>query len=128
MEDNRDNLVVIFAGYTKEMQDFINSNSGIASRIGYTLDFKDYTEDELVDILLGMVKKSGFELTPEAINKVRTIIRDNKDKPNFGNARFIRNLFEKSIILHATNTKDKKSKKVLRTLTDKDINIDNILV
>ena len=128
MEDNRDNLVVIFAGYTKEMQDFINSNSGIASRIGYTLDFKDYTEDELVDILKGMVKKSGFEITDEALLKVRDIIRDNKDRPNFGNARFIRNLFEKSIILHATNTKNNKRKKVLRTLTDKDINIDNILV
>ena len=128
MEDNRDNLVVIFAGYTKEMQDFIDSNSGIASRIGYTLDFKDYTEDELVKILEGMVKKSGFEMTESAVEKVRVIIRENQNKPNFGNARFIRNLFEKSIILHATNTKDKKSKKVLRTLTDKDINIDNILV
>jgi len=128
MEDNRDNLVVIFAGYTKEMQDFINSNSGISSRIGYTLEFKDYTEDELVEILLGMVKKSGFEITDEAIVKVRNIIKDNKDRPNFGNARFIRNLFEKSIIEHATNTKDKKSKKILRTLTDKDINIDNLLV
>ncbi|MBP5684753.1 MAG: AAA family ATPase [Bacilli bacterium] len=128
MEDNRDNLVVIFAGYTKEMQDFINSNSGIASRIGYTLDFKDYTEDELVKILEGMVKKSGFEMTDKAIEKVRIIIKDNKGKPNFGNARFIRNLFEKSIILHATNTKNNKSKKILRTLTDKDINIDNILV
>ena len=128
MEDNRDNLVVIFAGYTKEMQDFINSNSGIASRIGYTLDFKDYTEGELVKILEGMVAKSGFEITTEAIEKVKNIIRENKDKPNFGNARFIRNLFEKSIILHATNTKDKKSKKILRTLTEKDINIDNLLV
>ena len=67
-------------------------------------------------------------ITSKGIEKVRVIIKDNKDKPNFGNARFIRNLFEKSIILHATNTKDKKSKKVLRTLTDKDINIDNILV
>ena len=128
MEDNRDNLVVIFAGYTKEMQDFINSNSGISSRIGYTLEFKDYTEDELIDILKGMVKKSGFEITDKALDKVREIIKDNQNKPNFGNARFIRNLFEKSVILHATNTKDKKSKKILRTLTDKDINIDNLLV
>ena len=88
----------------------------------------DYTEEELVKILEGMVTKSGFEITPEAIEKVKKIIQDNKDKPNFGNARFIRNLFEKSIILHATNTKDKKSKKILRTLTEKDINIDNLLV
>ena len=128
MEDNRDNLVVIFAGYTKEMQDFINSNSGISSRIGYTLDFKDYTEEELVAILMGMIQKSGFEITEEALEKVRVIIKENIDKPNFGNARFMRNLFEKSIIQHATNTKDKKSKKILRTLTKEDINIDNLLV
>ena len=45
MEDYRDNLVVIFAGYTKEMQDFLDSNSGIVSRIGYTLEFDDYTNE-----------------------------------------------------------------------------------
>ena len=50
MEDNKDNLVVIFAGYSKEMQEFIRANSGIQSRIGYTFEFADYTEDELYDI------------------------------------------------------------------------------
>ena len=127
MEDNRDNLVVIFAGYTKEMEEFINSNSGIASRIGYTLNFKDYTEDELVLIFKGMVEKAGFKITSEALGKAREIISENKDIKNFGNARFVRNMYEKTIVMHATNTKDKKRKDILTTITDKDINIDNVL-
>ena len=127
MEDNRDNLVVILAGYNKEMNDFINSNSGIASRIGYTLNFKDYTEDELLEIFKGMVKKAGFMITDEALAKAKDIIHDNKDVKNFGNARFVRNMFEKTVTMHATNTKDKKKRSVLITITDKDINIDNVL-
>ena len=127
MEDNRDNLVVIFAGYTKEMQDFINSNSGIASRIGYTLNFKDYTEDELLEIFKGMVTKAGFKITNEALYKARNIIKENKNAKNFGNARFVRNMYEKTVTEHATNTKDKKKKDILITITDKDINIDNVL-
>ena len=127
MEDNRDNLVVIFAGYTKEMQDFINSNSGIASRIGYTLNFKDYTEEELLEIFKGMVKKAGFKITTEALYKARNIIKEHLNDKNFGNARFVRNMYEKTVTEHATNTKDKKKKDILITLTDKDINIDNVL-
>ena len=127
MEDNRDNLVVIFAGYTKEMQDFINSNSGIASRIGYTLNFKDYTEDELLEIFKGMVKKAGFKITNEALYKARNIIREHVNDKNFGNARFVRNMYEKTVTEHATNTKDKKRKDVLITIIDKDINIENVL-
>ena len=127
MEDNRDNLVVIFAGYTREMQDFINSNSGIASRIGYTLNFKDYTEDELIEIFKGMISKAGFKITKEALDKARKIISENKDMKNFGNARFVRNMYEKTVTQHATNTKDKSKKDVLITITDKDINIDNVI-
>ena len=127
MEDNRDNLVVIFAGYAKEMQDFINSNSGIASRIGYTLNFKDYTEDELLEIFKGMVYKAGFKITNEALYKARNIIKDNIGAKNFGNARFVRNMYEKTVTEHATNTKDKHRKDILITITDKDININNII-
>ena len=127
MEDNRDNLVVIFAGYTKEMQDFINSNSGIASRIGYTLNFKDYTEEELLEIFKGMVYKAGFKITNEALYKARNIIKEHLNDKNFGNARFVRNMYEKTVTEHATNTKDKRRKDVLITITDKDINIENVL-
>ena len=127
MEDNRDKLVVIFAGYTKEMQDFINSNSGIASRIGYTLDFKDYTEDELVEIFKGMVKKAGFKITDNALLKAREYIVKYKNQPNFGNARMVRNMYEKTVLEHATNTKNLKRKDKLITITDKDISVENIL-
>ena len=73
-------------------------------------EFKDYTEDELVKIFEGMVKKSGFKVTDDAILKLREVINEYKDSKNFGNARFVRNVFEKSIVKHASNTKDKKRK------------------
>ena len=128
MENYRDKLVVIFAGYTKEMQDFLNSNSGIASRIGYTLTFDDYTTKELVDIFLGMTKKAGFVVEDDAIKYLEEIINKYRNMKNFGNARFIRNIYEKTIIRHASNVKDKKQKKILKTITKKDINIDNLIL
>lgn len=127
MENYRDNLVVIFAGYSKEMQAFLNSNSGIVSRIGYTLDFKDYTVDELITIFKSMIKKAGFEINEKAIEKAKEIILEYKDTENFGNARFVRNLYEKAVIKHAANTKDKKALKSLRTITEEDIVTDNLL-
>ena len=126
MEDYRDDLVVIFAGYTKEMQDFLDSNSGIVSRIGYTFEFDDYTEDELVEIFAGMMKKAGFIVEEEAFLELRKIIQENKDTKNFGNARFIRNVYEKTIIKHAANTKNKKRKKILCTITKDDISVENM--
>ncbi|MBR3249407.1 MAG: AAA family ATPase [Clostridia bacterium] len=127
MENYRDNLVVIFAGYTKEMQSFLDSNSGIVSRIGYTLEFDDYTEDELIDIFKQMLSKAGFEVTEDAINKTRDIIKEYKASKNFGNARFIRNVYEKTIIKHASNTKEKKGKKILKTIQKDDISVENLI-
>lgn len=128
MENSRDNLVVIFAGYTVEMQDFLNANSGIVSRIGYTVEFEDYTEDELVQIFKNMVKKAGFEITDEAIQKAKDIIKKYKNTKNFGNARFARSLYEKSVIKHASNTKCKKRKSILKTITAEDISSENLLL
>ncbi len=127
MENNRDNLIVIFAGYTKEMQSFLNANSGIASRIGYTLEFDDYTTEELISIFDGMMKKAGFDVLEEAHDKLRTIIEENRNKENFGNARFVRNIYEKTIIKHANNTKNNKSKKILKTITKNDISVENLI-
>ena len=127
MENHRDDLVVIFAGYTKEMQAFLNSNSGIVSRIGYTLEFEDYTEQELLEIFTSMVVKAGFDITEKAKKKALEIIREYKDSKNFGNARFARNLYEKTVIKHAANTKNKKSKKALKTIEEEDISVENIL-
>ena len=127
MENYRDNLVVIFAGYTKEMQSFLNANSGIVSRIGYTVEFEDYTVCELIQIFESMMKKSGFILENSAIEKAKDIINEYKDTKNFGNARFVRNLYEKTVIKHASNTKGKKKKSILKTITKDDISIENLL-
>ena len=127
MENYRDDLVVIFAGYTKEMQDFLDMNSGIVSRIGYTVEFEDYTEDELLQIFMQMMSKSGFEVTEDAQNKVKDIIKEYKDTKNFGNARFVRNIYEKSIVKHAANTAGKKQKKILKTIKPEDISTENLL-
>lgn len=128
MENYRDKLVVIFAGYTKEMQDFLDSNSGITSRIGYTLEFDDYTTDELISIFNGMIKKAGFVVTDDAISYLREVIDQNRNVKNFGNARFVRNIYEKTIIKHASNVKDKKQKNILKTITKDDISIDNLIL
>ena len=126
MENNRDDLVVIFAGYTKEMQDFLNLNSGIVSRIGYTVEFEDYTTEELIKIFNQMMEKSGFVISKEAIKKLEDIINANRNMKNFGNARFVRNIYEKSIIKHASNTKNKKAKNILKTITEEDISTENM--
>ena len=128
MENYRDKLVVIFAGYTKEMQDFLNSNSGITSRIGYTLEFDDYTTMELIQIFENMAKKSGFKVEDSAIEYLKTIVDDNRNMKNFGNARFIRNIYEKTIVSHASRVKDKKNKKDLITITKDDINTENLIL
>ena len=126
MENYRDKLVVIFAGYTKEMQDFLDSNSGIVSRIGYTLEFEDYTTKELISIFNGFAKKNGFIVEEEAIKYLEEVINENRNTKNFGNARFVRNIYEKTVIKHATNVKDKKQNKILKTITKNDISIENL--
>ena len=128
MENYRDNLVVIFAGYTKEMQGFLNANSGIVSRIGYTVEFEDYTVDELIKIFNQMMGKAGFVVSKEAESKAKEVIEKCKNSKNFGNARFVRNLYEKTIVKHAENTKGKKAKKILKTISKEDINIENLIV
>lgn len=103
MEDDRDRLVVILAGYSKEMEDFINSNSGLQSRFNRYIEFPDYTSSELLQIFNSLAKKSDYNLSQEAEKKVASIIEDalrSKDS-NFGNARYVRNLFEKIVTQQA---------------------------
>jgi type VII secretion ATPase EccA len=99
MEDDRNRLVVILAGYGNEMQAFINSNPGLQSRFNRYIDFPDYNADELLEIYKGNLKKHKYTLSAEAEVFISTYIANvvgNKDK-NFGNARFVRNLFEKTL-------------------------------
>lgn len=99
MEDDRKRLVVILAGYGDEMKTFIDSNPGLQSRFNRYIHFEDYDVDDLITIFLGMVKKHEYILSDDAVDKLREKIQtaiDEKDR-NFGNARFVRNLFEKTL-------------------------------
>ena len=108
MENNRDKLVVIFAGYTKEMEEFLNkANTGLRSRIARIIEFPDYTTPELLQILEGIAGNSSITLDEGAREKARQIFdKARQDSARFGNARFARNLFERSLIQHAAITRD----------------------
>lgn len=99
MEDNRDRLIVILAGYNEEMQDFINSNPGLRSRFNRYIDFQDYSAEELFRILQSNVLRNEYKLghnvETHIKNKLYTIVE--KKEADFGNARFVRNMFEKAI-------------------------------
>lgn len=123
MENNRDRLIVVFAGYTKEMNTFINnSNSGLASRIFKTIEFPNYSPEELLVIFEDMLAKSGFKIDDLARQKALNIITSTMNtEKNFGNARFARNLFEQSKINHARNVNLNDSEEQLLTFTERDI-------
>lgn len=103
MEDNRDDLVVIVAGYTEEMKQFLASNTGLISRFNKFIEFRDYSQQELIDILLTMAKHSGFVISEEAQTMVEEylVTMQEQTKTSFGNARGIRNLFERLVVQQA---------------------------
>lgn len=119
MEDERDRLVVILAGYSQNMTRFLNANPGIQSRISRVIDFPDYTVPELVDIFLRNAEKYEYTLSMDAIIKLNDVIQKEYEKrsSNFGNARFVRNLFEKTIE-HQANRLAKESKISPNTLAE----------
>ena len=99
MEDDRDRLVVILAGYTNEIEEFINTNPGLRSRFNRYINFPDYSADELYQIFLLNTKKNEYQLSDEVKTFLQRKFDDvvaNKPK-DFGNARYVRNLFEKTV-------------------------------
>ncbi len=96
MEDHRDDLIVIVAGYTRPMEKFINSNPGLKSRFNKYIEFPDYTVDELEQIFLLNCRKYEYELDEDVQKQVRAMIvmRRLERLENFANAREVRNLFE----------------------------------
>ena len=124
MEDDRDRLVVVLAGYTDEMKQFIESNPGLESRFNRYLDFPDYSEEELMQIFMKQVEKYEYIVDDEAIAIVKEAIHNNymsKDE-QFGNARFVRNLFEKILANQANRLakEGKLSSDELRKITSQD--------
>lgn len=98
MEKLREEVVVIFAGYTKEIEALFSMNPGFNSRVKVHLDFPDYGPDELVEILCHMADKEGYVLDDGVKDKVREIVGTAVIMENFGNARFVRTLLEDAIV------------------------------
>ena len=97
MDDNRDRLVVILAGYYDDMHNFLNKNAGLQSRFPNIIEFEDYSTDELFSIAERMYKEQGYILSSEAIELLGEIFEEGKKQPQFGNGRYVRNIFEKSL-------------------------------
>lgn len=95
MEDNRDNLCVILAGYTKEMEELLKTNPGFESRIQFKVKFPDYTEEELYDVFKKYCKEEGYQISSNIKDIIINYFNEEKRKENFSNARCARSLFEK---------------------------------
>ena len=124
MEDHRDDLVVIVAGYTDLMHNFINSNPGLQSRFNKYFYFEDYNGAQLTAIFDSMCKKNGYVLTDEAKETAVEYFNDlyeNRDQ-NFGNARDVRNLFEDMVVRQADrlSTAESPDKDALMEITKAD--------
>lgn len=128
MEDDRNRLVVILAGYSNEIQHFIDSNPGLQSRFNRYIHFDDYSYEELLRIFIFNLSKNDYKITKDAFNAVGGIVQEqlvNKDS-KFGNARFIRNMFETVIMRQANrlaSNKKNPSKEELMLITIDDVRL-----
>ncbi len=129
MENYRDDVIVIFAGYPDKMERFLEKNEGPRSRIAFHVDFPDYNADELCGILELMCKDKGYMLDDSAEEKCRAIFEIACKNAEFGNGRFVRNVLEQAIIKQSSrlvseyrnNNVDKKMISVL-SASDFEIN------
>jgi SpoVK/Ycf46/Vps4 family AAA+-type ATPase len=101
MEEHRDDLVVVIAGYSHEMELLLDSNSGLRSRFPTTLEFPDYSSEELVAIFEKMATEAGYRLGEGLLQRAGATLEPLRRMPNFGNGREVRNLFEATIAKQA---------------------------
>jgi stage V sporulation protein K len=125
MEDERDDLIVIAAGYPEEMAEFITSNPGLESRFTKYLHFEDYNVNDLLKILKLYVTKNGYHLSETAEVKVKEVVEHIYESrgTNFGNARTMRTLFEQLLQLHSNRVimLASPSEEQLSTLKEEDV-------
>ncbi len=95
MENHRDDLVVILAGYKDRMQHFFEANPGFRSRIAHHVDFPDYDDEELVAIALGMAERLNYRFSPPALVALRRYIERRRNQPHFANGRSVRNALDR---------------------------------
>jgi hypothetical protein len=102
MEDHRDDLVIIAAGYPDEMASFVGANPGLKSRFPRTIHFPDYTTEELVSIFMSIAEKSSYVLSPDALVAVKARLEAEPRDKGFGNGRLVRNMFEAAVAHQAS--------------------------
>ena len=123
MEDKRDDLVVIVAGYPVPMAVFISQNPGLESRFRTTIDFVDYTDDELVQIFEVLAEAAEYDVDQPVLDRLRELLGAVHRGPTFGNARYVRNVLEAAIGKHAWRLREveKPTVEELRKLTADDL-------
>jgi SpoVK/Ycf46/Vps4 family AAA+-type ATPase len=123
MEDHRDDLVVIVAGYTAPMEEFISNNPGLASRFRTTIGFDDYTDEELRQIFTQMAAKADYDLGDGVLDEFNRQLADQRRDETFGNGRYARNLLEAAIGRHAWRLREVEEPTLeeLRTLLPEDL-------
>jgi len=125
MENHRDDVIVVFAGYPDKMKAFLDKNEGLRSRIAFHVNFPDYSPEELADILKLMAKNKSYALDDEVLEKCKEIFASVCKHPEFGNGRFVRNMLEQAIMkqslrIYETYGNKKVSKKEVCTLKAED--------
>ncbi len=125
MENNRDDLVVILAGYSDRMDRFFESNPGFRSRIAHHIDFPDYDDGELLSIAESMLDRQGYHLDRGAVTVMADYIARRRGQPHFANARSIRNALDRARLRQANRlfeeTKGPVNAEQLSTIIDRDI-------
>ena len=125
MENNREDTIVIFAGYPDKMEQFLDKNPGLRSRIAFHIPFDDYNEEELLKIAELTAEKSNMHFTDEAKLKLKDLFIESKKSADFGNGRFVRNVFEKAKMEQANRLVNMEyedaTSEVISTLTESDI-------
>ncbi len=128
MENNRDDLVVILAGYKDRMNLFFQSNPGLSSRIAHHIDFPDYTQVELLEIAQKMIASMHYQFDANALIAMNDYIAQRQAQPHFANARSIRNALDRVRLRHANRMFDLSAKasayasaEDLSTITEDDI-------
>lgn len=120
MEDHRNEICIILAGYTEEMNNLIQLNPGFESRIQFTINFPDYSAEELLEIFNGLCKKEKYKLSENCKDTLLNNFNSVKNEKNFGNGRYVRNLFEKIKFEQADRVIQTNSKSI-NSITNKDI-------
>jgi probable Rubsico expression protein CbbX len=118
MENQRDSLVVILAGYRDRMDEFFTLNPGMASRIAHHIDFPDYSTDELLAIGKLMLNEASYELGPDAESALRLELAHGAQEPQFAHARSVRNAIERARLRHANRLYDSARAGAMPTATD----------